>query len=268
MIPTRKLIETANDDARFYRRRSDAQFGRKFSDGNILCFNSNLKKRTSSFSDYPRRLSVKSDQDFRKFSSGSIDVFYQSRRYSRDDAMEAQGFTKSKVYPITERKILENVDGLYLSKSKLMKTRSTNNIILPPLNLRLPKTTRKPQKPNGKSLRRVRSENYVIPLPFKNKILVSLYGLFFLVIKKALTIKKHYDVHFESVTLVLQMYTVGVTLYILHALYKCKYKVTSKIYRKFCVLHSPKKIYSMTYICKFHVSNLTGIYGYQIFSSA
>lgn len=179
MIPTRKLIETANDDARFYRRRSDAQFGRKFSDGNILCFNSNLKKRTSSFSDYPRRLSVKSDQDFRKFSSGSIDVFYQSRRYSRDDVMEAQGFTKSKVYPITERKILENVDGLYLSKSKLMKTRSTNNIILPPLNLRLPKSTRKPQKPNGKSLRRVRSENYVIPLPFKNKILVSLYGLVF-----------------------------------------------------------------------------------------
>lgn len=175
MIPTRKLIETTNDDARFYRRRSDAQFGRKFSDGNILCFNSNLKKRTSSFSDYPRRLSVKSDQDFRKFSSGSIDVFYQSRRYSRDDVMEAHGFTKSKVYPITERKILENVDGLYLSKSKLMKTRSTNNIFLPPLNLRLPKTSRKPQKPNGKSLRRVRSENYVIPLPFKNKILVSCF---------------------------------------------------------------------------------------------
>lgn len=175
MIPTRKLIETTNDDARFYRRRSDAQFGRKFSDGNILCFNSNSKKRTSSFSDYPRRLSVKSDQDFRKFSSGSIDVFYQSRRYSRDDVMEAHGFTKSKVYPITERKILENVDGLYLSKSKLMKTRSTNNIFLPPLNLRLPKTSRKPQKPNGKSLRRVRSENYVIPLPFKNKILVSCF---------------------------------------------------------------------------------------------
>lgn len=183
MIPTRKLIETANDDARFYRRRSDAQFGRKFSDGNILYYDSKFKKRTSSFSDYPRRLSVKSDQDFRKFSSGSIDVFYQSRRYSRDDVMEAQGFTKSKVYPITERKILENVDGLYLSKSKLMKTRSTNNINLPPLNVRLPKTTRKPQKPNGKSLRRVRSENYVIPLPFKNKILVSLYWLFFLVIK-------------------------------------------------------------------------------------
>lgn len=171
MIPTRKLIETANDDARFYRRRSDAQFGRKFSDGNILYYDSKFKKRTSSFSDYPRRLSVKSDQGFRKFSSGSIDVFYQSRRYSRDDVMEAPGFTKSKVYPITERKILENVDGLYLSKSKLMKTRSTNNINLPPLNLRLPKTTRKPQKPNGKSLRRVRSENYVIPLPFKNKIL-------------------------------------------------------------------------------------------------
>lgn len=81
-------------------------------------------------------------------------------------------------------------------------------------------------------------------------------------------IKKHYDVHFESVTLVLQMYTVGVTLYILHALYECRYKVTAKIYRKFCVLHPSKKIYSMTYICKFHVSNLTGIYGYQIFSSA
>lgn len=223
MIPTRKLIETTNDDARFYRRRSDAQFGRKFSDGNILCFNSNSKKRTSSFSDYPRRLSVKSDQDFRKFSSGSIDVFYQSRRYSRDDVMEAHGFTKSKVYPITERKILENVDGLYLSKSKLMKTRSTNNIFLPPLNLRLPKTSRKPQKPNGKSLRRVRSENYVIPLPFKNKILVSC----FFSKKKiwALAIKIITSLWACDVSVAMNICRcmhVCAILYILHALYRCK----------------------------------------------
>ena len=174
MNPNRKLIETVKEDTRFYRRRSDAQFGRKFSDSNLLFLFPHSKTRKSSLSDYPRRLSVKSEQDFRKFSRNSLDVFYQSRRFSRDDVMEEPGLTKSKVYPITERRILENVDGLYLSKSKLMKTRSSNNIGLPPLNpSRFTKNNRKTQRPNGKSLRKIRSENYVIPPPFKNRLLVS-----------------------------------------------------------------------------------------------
>lgn len=143
-----------------------------------------------------------------------------------------------------------------------MKICLINNIILLLLNLCLLKLICKFQKFNGKFLWRVRLENYVILFLFKNKILVSLYGLFFLVIKKVLIIKKYYDVYFELVMLVLQMYIVGVILYILYVLYKCKYKVILKIYCKFCVLYLFKKIYSMIYICKFYVLNLIGIYGY------
>ncbi|XP_062585591.1 uncharacterized protein LOC134247243 [Saccostrea cucullata] len=175
MIPTRKLIEATKGDNRVFRRRSDSQFGRKFSDSNISYISSSFKLRKDSLSDFPRRLSIKSDQDYLKSRSSSIEIFYQSRRFSRDDVMETSGFTKSKVYPITERKILESVDGLYLSKTKLMKTRSTNNLGLPPLNpSKLSKNSRKTQRPPGKFLRRVRSENNVIPPPFKNRILVSL----------------------------------------------------------------------------------------------
>lgn len=49
--------------------------------------------------------------------------------------MEVLGFIKSKVYLIIERKILENVDGFYLLKLKLMKICLINNIILLLLNL-------------------------------------------------------------------------------------------------------------------------------------
>lgn len=49
--------------------------------------------------------------------------------------MEVLGFIKSKVYLIIERKILENVDGFYLLKLKLMKICLINNINLLLLNL-------------------------------------------------------------------------------------------------------------------------------------
>jgi hypothetical protein len=185
MIPARKLIETTKGDGGYFRRRSDSQFGRKFSDGILPYFSSN-RVRKDSLPDFPRRLSIKSDQEYRKFSSGSIDAIYQSRRYSRDDVMEATGFTKSKVFPITERRILENIDGLYLSKSKLMKTRSTNSIGLHNLNpLKFSKNSRKLQRPPGKFLRRVRSENNVLPPPFKNRLLVSLLVYSVLVILRS-----------------------------------------------------------------------------------
>ena len=162
-------IPEANIERKHRRFNSESDYVvRKFSETNL--FQNRANRRSSDIG--PQR----------RFSSFSLESNRNSRRQSQNDVIMDATVVKRQTFRSRDSwRTRGSYDGmgsdstfsLSLSKSKLSKTHSTQNLYSLGALRKLQKIPGK-ERTIGKYLRRVRSENYVIPAPWKNRILVRM----------------------------------------------------------------------------------------------